>query len=55
MAVIGAGIWGENHAVALSTYPIVELVYICDLNAERAQRLAEKVGCKWTPTSPRLP
>jgi predicted dehydrogenase len=48
MAVIGAGIWGENHAMAYSTYPIVDLAYICDLNAERARQLAEKVGCRWT-------
>jgi predicted dehydrogenase len=48
MAVIGAGIWGENHATALSTYPVVDLLYICDLNPERARRLAEKVGCRWT-------
>ena len=48
MAVIGAGIWGENHAMAFSTYPIVELAWICDLNAERARRLADKVGCRWT-------
>jgi predicted dehydrogenase len=48
MAVIGAGIWGENHAMALATYPIVELAWICDLNAERAKRLADRVGCRWT-------
>ena len=48
MAVIGAGIWGENHAVALSSYPIVDLEMICDLNAERARALAERVGCRWT-------
>jgi len=41
MAVIGAGIWGENHAVALSTHPGVELVSICDLNGERARALAD--------------
>lgn len=48
MAVIGAGIWGENHAVALSTHPIVDLRLICDLNAERARTLAERIGCGWT-------
>src|SRR5271165_4073108 len=48
MAVIGAGIWGENHAVAFSSYPIVDLAYICDLSAERARKLAEKVDCRWT-------
>ena len=39
MAVIGAGVWGENHAMALSTYPLVELALICDLNADRATGL----------------
>lgn len=48
MAVIGAGIWGENHAMALSTYPIVDLVCICDLDEGRARALAEKSGCDWT-------
>lgn len=48
MAVIGAGIWGENHAVALATYPLVELLYICDLNPDRARHLANKIGCQWT-------
>ena len=48
MAVIGAGIWGENHAVALSTYPIVDLKLICDLDAGKAKTLADKVGCDWT-------
>src|SRR5919106_5963792 len=48
MAVIGAGIWGENHAMALSTYPIVDLVCICDLDARRAKALADKVGCEHT-------
>ena len=48
MAVIGAGIWGENHAVALSTHPIVDLKLICDLDAGRAKALADKVGCGWT-------
>ena len=48
MAVIGAGIWGENHAMALSTYPIVDLACICDLDARRAKALADKVGCDRT-------
>jgi len=48
MAVIGAGTWGENHAMALSTYPMVDLQTICDLDGDRARRLADKVGCGWT-------
>jgi predicted dehydrogenase len=48
MAVVGAGIWGENHAMAFATYPIVDLVCICDLDGAKAKALAEKVGCEWT-------
>lgn len=48
MAVIGAGIWGENHAMAFATYPIVDLVCICDLDDAKAKALAEKAGCEWT-------
>ena len=48
MAVVGAGIWGENHAMAFATYPIVDLVCICDLDGAKAKALAEKAGCDWT-------
>ncbi|MEM7024948.1 MAG: Gfo/Idh/MocA family oxidoreductase [Pseudomonadota bacterium] len=48
MAVVGAGIWGENHAMAWSTYPIVDLVCICDLDGAKAKALADKVGCNHT-------
>lgn len=48
IAVIGAGIWGENHAMAFSTYPLVEVSCIGDLNAKRAKALAEKIGCDYT-------
>ncbi|MEK6215711.1 MAG: Gfo/Idh/MocA family oxidoreductase, partial [Boseongicola sp.] len=48
MAVVGAGVWGENHAMAYANYPLVDLVYICDLDADRAKALADKVGCDWT-------
>ncbi|MCP4382227.1 MAG: Gfo/Idh/MocA family oxidoreductase [Hyphomicrobiales bacterium] len=48
MAVVGAGIWGENHAMAYANHPLVDLVYICDLDADRAKALADKVGCAST-------
>ena len=43
MAVVAAGIWGENHAMAFATYPIVDLVCICDLDGAKAKALAEKL------------
>ncbi|WP_084640076.1 Gfo/Idh/MocA family protein [Kaistia adipata] len=46
--IIGAGIWGSNHALALSTHPQCELSLICDLDGARAKALAERVGCGWT-------
>ena len=48
LAVVGAGIWGENHAMAFAHYPLVDLACICDLDAGRAKALAAKVGCDWT-------
>ncbi|MEZ5667349.1 MAG: Gfo/Idh/MocA family oxidoreductase [Alphaproteobacteria bacterium] len=48
LAVVGAGIWGENHAMAYAHYPLVDLACICDLDAGRAKALADKVGCAWT-------
>ncbi len=48
MAVIGAGIWGENHAIAFTNHPRTELVCICDLQIEKAKSLAEKYQCDFT-------
>lgn len=48
MAIIGAGIWGENHAIAFTDDPGVELVCVCDLQAEKAKALAEKYNCDYT-------
>jgi len=43
-AVIGAGNWGEVHALAYARHPGVELAAICDLDRARAEALAEKYG-----------
>jgi predicted dehydrogenase len=32
IALIGAGVWGETHAVLFSKHPMARLVAICDLN-----------------------
>ncbi|MFC5931595.1 Gfo/Idh/MocA family protein [Cryobacterium melibiosiphilum] len=44
IAVIGAGYWGPNLARNFSASPDWELVAICDLDATRAQALADRVG-----------
>jgi len=48
IGIVGAGIWGRNHALALSTHPPAELAIICDTDEARARQLAEKHGCAWT-------
>ena len=44
MAIIGAGIWGENHARIYNAHPFAETVAICDMNIEKARAAAERVG-----------
>jgi predicted dehydrogenase len=48
IGIVGAGIWGRNHALALSSHPPGELTIICDTDGTRAQQLAAKHGCAWT-------
>ncbi len=44
VAVVGAGYWGPNLARNFSVSPDWSLVAICDLDRERAQALADRVG-----------
>ena len=44
IAVVGAGYWGPNLARNFSSSPDWELVAICDLDRDRAQKLADRVG-----------
>lgn len=44
IAVIGAGYWGPNLARNFRSGPDWELAAICDLDRERAQRVADAVG-----------
>jgi predicted dehydrogenase len=44
IAVIGAGYWGPNLARNFHTSPDWDLVAICDLDLERAQKVADTVG-----------
>jgi len=48
IGIVGAGIWGRNHALALSTHPPGEVKLVCDTDETRARSLADKHGCSWT-------
>ena len=46
VAVIGTGFWGKNHARAYREIESANLIAICDVNAERAQAIANQYGVK---------
>lgn len=52
-AIVGTGIFGSFHARALSEMSDVELVAICDLNKDRAEKIAAQYGVPQVYTSHR--
>ena len=46
VAVVGLGMWGQNHALTYADYHRSDLVAVCDLDAERAARFAEMYNCR---------
>ena len=44
IAIVGAGIWGENHARIYQEHPFAQVVAICDLNRDKARQLADQFG-----------
>src|ERR1044072_9060220 len=44
MGVIGAGLWGGNHAHTFNVLPETELVGVCDLDEGRALKMKETYG-----------
>jgi predicted dehydrogenase len=48
VAVVGSGIYGEVHARTYSKHPEVELLRVWSRSAERAKKVADKFGCKWS-------
>lgn len=44
MAIVGAGIWGENHARIYNAHPFAEVVALCDMNLEKAKEVAHRVN-----------
>ncbi len=45
-ALVGAGLFGERHAQAYSRHPAVDFVAVCDLDGERARKMAEQYGAR---------
>jgi predicted dehydrogenase len=43
MAIVGAGIWGENHAKIYQAHPFCEVVAVCDEKKEKARAIADKL------------
>ena len=41
VAVIGTGFWGKNHARVYKELESTDLVAVCDVNPERAKRIAK--------------
>lgn len=48
VAVVGLGIWGQNHPLVYSDYDYCDLKLVCDLNEDRAKQYAAKYNCDWT-------
>ena len=46
-AVIGCGNISVMHAVSILKQPNVELVSVCDIKPDRAEKAAKKYGCKY--------
>jgi len=44
VALIGAGVWGQTHASLYYEHPGVELVGVCDIEKDRATKIASKFG-----------
>ncbi len=48
LVIVGAGLWGANHARALLAHPGVRIALVCDSDEARARALADTCGCAWT-------
>jgi len=46
VAVIGTGFWGRNHSRNFKELEETELIAVCDINVERAKKVAKQFGVK---------
>lgn len=44
MAIVGAGIWGENHIKIYQSHPFADVVAVCDKKYDKAKELADRYG-----------
>lgn len=44
IAIVGAGIWGENHASIYRSHPFAEVTAVCDMDYAKARKMGEKLG-----------
>ncbi len=48
IAVIGSGAIGEMHVAAIQAIPHARLVGVASRSPEKAKKLGERAGCRWT-------
>lgn len=46
IGVVGAGLWGTNHARTFNVLPETEVVAVCDIDAGRAAQMKEASGAR---------
>lgn len=44
MAIVGAGIWGENHIKIYQSHPFADVIAVCDQKYDKAKELADRYG-----------
>ena len=54
VGVVGVGFMGTNHANTYRTLPGAELVGVVDVDVQRAESLAKKLGIRWYRNTPDL-
>jgi len=54
VAVVGTGFWGKNHARVYNELDSAKLVAICDVDAERAKKVADQFCAKAYTSSSRM-
>jgi predicted dehydrogenase len=46
VGIVGAGLWGGNHARVFGSLAATEIVAVCDLSAERAEAMRARTGAR---------
>ena len=46
VGIVGAGLWGANHAHVFGILPQTEIVAVCDVSVDRGEQMRAKTGAK---------